>query len=538
MKRIYAALLTACFLAGCDPIVRITSPPDDAVFDIGEEIQFACTARDLEDGMLAGDAVVWESSIDGRIGTGVAFTCNTLSPGEHTITVTAVDSSGGYNTDAIAITISAENATATYYISPVGSDLNPGTEAAPWKTIQRAAETLLAGERVYIKSGIYKERVLPQNSGSQHAYIIYAAYPGDSVIIDGTSVTLPPFGEYGDLAGLFDIRNRSYIKVEGLRIQNARTDQGSNGILTNGSDHITISNCSIDTTQASGIGVWGCSDIVLDGNDINKACIAGQQESISVAGTNMFEVKNNTVHDTDAAADKEGICIKDGSANGKVYRNVIYNVPAAGIYIDAWDKHTHDIEIFGNIVHNISNSDGLQAASEMGGLLENIHFYNNISYNNKYSGLAVTRNGDEGGPHPMKNITIINNTFHNNGDYWGGGIAMDNPEAQGVAIRNNICSQNQSFEISVATDVSPKNVIVENNLLYNYKADADDSEVTGSNFVEGDPLFVNPAAADFHLKAGSPAIDKGSATNAPATDFDGTARPQGQSIDIGAFEYK
>jgi hypothetical protein len=436
-----------------------------------------------------------------------------------------------------ALLFSCAVAGCTYYVSPAGSDSNPGTEARPWKTIQKAADTLVAGERVYIKSGTYKERVIPQRSGLQNAYIIFTAYPGDTVIIDGTSVTLPPFGEYGDLAGLFDIRNKSYIKVDGLRIQNALTDEGSNGILINDSDHISIVDCSIDNTQASGIGVWGCSDIVLEGNDINKACIGGQQESISVAGTNMFEVKNNTVHDTDAAADKEGICIKDGSANGKVYKNMIYNVPAAGIYIDAWDKHTRNIEVFGNIVHDISNSDGFQAASEMGGLLENIHFYNNVSYNNKFSGLAVTLNGDEGGPHPMKNITIINNTFHNNGDYWGGGVEMDNPEAEGVAIRNNICSQNQSFEISVSVDIPPRNVTVENNLLYSYKADAEDGEVTGVNFVEGDPLFVNPAAADFHLKAGSPAIDRGSAANAPAEDFDGVARPQGQSYDIGAFEY-
>jgi hypothetical protein len=52
-------------------------------------------------------------------------------------------------------------------------------------------------------------------------------------------------------------------------------------------------------------------------------------------------------------------------------------------------------------------------------------------------------------------------------------------------------------------------------------------------------LFVNyqeNGAGDYHLQAGSPAIDKGFSTSAPLTDFDGKARPQGAGVDIGAYE--
>ena len=53
--------------------------------------------------------------------------------------------------------------------------------------------------------------------------------------------------------------------------------------------------------------------------------------------------------------------------------------------------------------------------------------------------------------------------------------------------------------------------------------------------VVADPLLVAPAAFDFHLQPGSPAVDHGVKTGAP-TDLDGNPRPQGKGFDIGAYE--
>jgi glyoxylase-like metal-dependent hydrolase (beta-lactamase superfamily II) len=57
-----------------------------------------------------------------------------------------------------------------------------------------------------------------------------------------------------------------------------------------------------------------------------------------------------------------------------------------------------------------------------------------------------------------------------------------------------------------------------------------------SDHVEGNPRFANASGGDFHLRAGSPAGNVGSAAGTPPRDFDDVPRPQGAGHDIGAFE--
>jgi predicted GH43/DUF377 family glycosyl hydrolase len=57
----------------------------------------------------------------------------------------------------------------------------------------------------------------------------------------------------------------------------------------------------------------------------------------------------------------------------------------------------------------------------------------------------------------------------------------------------------------------------------------------GTGNIDADPLFVDPANGDYHLQAGSPAIDAGTPADAPPLDLDGT--PRDVNPDMGAYEY-
>ncbi|MCD4773405.1 MAG: right-handed parallel beta-helix repeat-containing protein [Bacteroidales bacterium] len=411
----------------------------------------------------------------------------------------------------------------TYYVAPYGNDNNPGTEVQPWLTIQKAANTLIAGDTVYVKTGTYNEQVIPQNSGSPGNYITYLAYPGDTVTINGTGIPVPIW------YGVFDITDKSYIEVSGLRVINSTYA----GIIAWGSSHIIIEKNYTYNTVSSGIASWESSNIIIDSNEVELACNDGLQECITVAVTDTFEVKNNHVHHGGPGTNGgEGIDIKDGSSNGKVYKNHVHdmNMNRLGIYVDAWDKHTYNIEVFQNIVHHCAH--GIIVASEAGGLLENVRIYNNIAYNNEEVGIWIA-NWSSAQQQPMKDIKVINNTLYNNGNVWGGGINVMNSDAENVVIRNNICSQNLSFQIVI--EDAPQNLIVDHNLIDGYMGYW--GEIYGSDSVVGNPMFVNPLEADFHLLEGSPAINSGSSDNAPDFDFDGNPRPQGAGYDIGAYEY-
>lgn len=87
------------------PEVVIDAPGNANLYTTGTEIVFSGSASDAEDGALSGDALVWRSDIDGRLGTGTTVTVSNLSQGIHTIRLTAKDSDDDNGSASIRLTL-------------------------------------------------------------------------------------------------------------------------------------------------------------------------------------------------------------------------------------------------------------------------------------------------------------------------------------------------------------------------------------------------------------------------------------------------
>ena len=415
----------------------------------------------------------------------------------------------------------------TYYIAKDGDDQASGSINQAWRSIQKAANTLVAGDTVFIKAGIYNERISVQNSGTADQFIVFINYMNDEVIIDGSDII------WWDWNGLFDITDRSYISVLNLKLKNSYYG----GFWIENSHHIIIENNKTYNTVSCGIGVWESNDITIHSNEVELACNDGEQECISIANSHHCEILQNHIHHNGPGTNGgEGIDVKAGSHDILIAENTIHHLNnRIGIYADAWDAHTYNITISRNKVYHCLDS-GIAIASERGGLIEYVRVVNNISYDNKWGGIELGgwTNGNYQGATPVRHILFVNNTCYQNGsidDGWGFGIKINNSYAEDITIRNNICSRNNA-QIGVENILS--NLVIDHNLI-DGNNDVEEA-VFGSDSIVGDALFMDANAANFHLLENSPAIDNGSSLDAPSEDFDKHQRPDGGAFDIGAFE--
>jgi hypothetical protein len=160
------------------------------------------------------------------------------------------------------------------------------------------------------------------------------------------------------------------------------------------------------------------------------------------------------------------------------------------------------------------------------------------------------------------NATSTNDLFFGNSSRFGGGISVGatNGPPGTLTVTNDTFSGNSSA-IDAFASVSVTNTILWANspnpgqgpLLAATLAVISHSDVqggltpdtsiidAGSN-INADPLFVNAAAGDLHLTAGSPCIDAGD-NSAPGlvgitTDLDGLPRFVGVAVDMGAYEFQ
>ena len=167
-----------------------------------------------------------------------------------------------------------------YFISPQGSDNNPGTINRPFKTVQKCAEVVQAGETCWLREGIYRETIKPAVSGTNKEPITFAAYKNETATISGTElierwdvyrnsifrtkVTLP-ISNYSDTGFL---ANQVFVNGEMMpeaRFPNLDEKQDflrptliGGGLKSEGGTVATIENSEIPTLSEGWVGakVW------------------------------------------------------------------------------------------------------------------------------------------------------------------------------------------------------------------------------------------------------------------------------------------
>jgi len=102
---------------------------------------------------------------------------------------------------AVALATSAM-ADAVITVAPAGRDNNPGTEQAPFRTLQRARDEVrqlkaqsglpAGGVRILLRTGIHRLEepltLTPEDSGTAESPVVWTAYPGETPVVSGGRV--------------------------------------------------------------------------------------------------------------------------------------------------------------------------------------------------------------------------------------------------------------------------------------------------------------------------------------------------------------
>jgi parallel beta-helix repeat protein len=263
----------------------------------------------------------------------------------------------------------------------------------------------------------------------------------------------------------------------------------------------------------------GCADLVVSHNKVSFANSYGIQ---SVNGQRI-RIEGNTVsdcsfHGIGLTAGASGCVVKDNESFRSIYPP---NRQANGIYVYGSTGNT----ICGNRLHD-NQDTGLQFSGAAN---------DNVAFNNR-----SWANGDHGYDHlASTGVTHVNDVAYGNvmdgfsfeGNSSGGQLHNS------IAVDNGLTRNEFDLWVDASSFVgfgSDYNLFWNSTTQAPVKIDATSYATLGAyqglgqdaHSKQGDPRFVNGAAADFRLLGGSPAIDAGTSSvpNWPAMDAAGGAR--------------
>jgi len=422
---------------------------------------------------------------------------------------------------------------ATYWVSTEGDDSNPGTSESPWRTIQQAADTIAPGDTVFVREGTYDERVTVPASGTG----------------EGTRIVLQAESPRGARCTGFLITG-DYVTVAGFEVE-AGLDRPT-GIVVDGGTGVEVRDCHVHDCPLGGIDVAnGATQARITGNLLEH----NGQWGVRVSGSYVLVEANEIAYTVQHHPKGDMPDFTGYDADGMRIHGDHHVIRSNDI---------HDIADPADAEHNIDpHADCIQTIDEPPGgrpvMTDTVIEGNHCLVNHPY-GKGIMMSAEQG--NPCHDLTIMNNVF----EYRDEGICANLGLFENILVLNNVFKANLDdppWGVSIAMlDVS--GYVVENNIMVDCHAESRKIE-GGSGVVDYnlvwfssgvvptgtpgpqphelfgvDPLFASYSGAhggDYHLTAGSPAIDAGLALAEVTIDRDGVPRPQGAAHDIGAYEY-
>ena len=397
--------------------------------------------------------------------------------------------------------------------SPSCSDFGSGAQAAPFCTIGAAVAKVAPGQTVQVAGGTYSEKVTISKSGTPTAPIALRAAPGATVTVTG--------GTNG-----FVISGRSWITVDGFTV----TNTPDYGITVSSSSFITISNNNVSYAgfqtsgmTRAGIRLNNSTDSLIVGNKSHDNSYAG----IMVVGGTRNEVRGNETFRNARGFERAapGIRIYESTAN------VVDN----------------------NITHDNEDS-GIESYSGANDTL----IYNNVSYNNGDHGIDDLRTTGQRiiGNTVYKNVTAgINLEGNSTGGTIMNNISVDNgirsPRTHSDIRVESGSTAGTTVDYNVVHLTTPDTLLIWNSVSYTTLAAYQATSGQMSHGLDADPKWRDIGARDFHLVAGSPAIDYADSgtSGQPALDAEDLPRIDDPATpntgagprtydDAGAFEFQ
>ena len=381
-------------------------------------------------------------------------------------------------------------------------------------TIQAAIDGAANGDTVLVSDGTYTENI----DFKGKAITVKSVNGPATTIIDGGGL---------DIVVKFVTQETSSSVLAGFTIRNGRpsaTNFYDGGGIAIASSSPTIQNNIITANfgcTGVGIGVSFGSPLI-QGNTITNnqqsGCTGGTGGGgILIGGASQPQIIGNTISNNSTGSDGGGISLF-----------------AAGNPI-----------IRGNTI--IGNTSGGQGGGiSMGNQSDAIVTDNVIKGNTalKGGGIATLVPSGANGP------AVVNNTFSANSAPQGGSQLYFSGFPNQTQFLNNIFVGTASqIAVDCDTTYSTQSPVFHFNDVFNpsgttFAGSCSSSSGNNGN-ISADPLFVNPAALDFHLQATSPAIDAGSNTapSLPTQDIAGNPRildGNGDcvaTVDMGAYEF-